>query len=83
VLSIDNNVNLPNLSEGRRGKKRYPWDGMQHGDSFVIPLRDREAVGTSFRVWKQRSPARAQLTYVSRTIGPQQVRVWLYDPDVI
>jgi hypothetical protein len=81
-ITVNANVPLPPAG-APRGVVKYPWDAMQHGDSFEIEERYRHAAATSFHNWRSKDPARARLNYRTRKINNTHVRVWLYDPDMI
>ncbi len=76
---VESGVEMPPRNSGSRGRK-YPWDEMASGDSFVVDRDRRHAVMSSARFWLERSGRKAEGWRVAtRQEGDgERVRVWLW-----
>lgn len=73
MIKVDKGIPAPVVDERRGGRPyKYPWLGMEVGDSFLIP-RCTEAYAISLIRNRERSDGRK---YVRKAEGEWDVRVW-------
>ena len=68
-ITIDRHVPVP-LSAGR-GLRKYPWDELRVGDSFLAPVRSI----TNLSNTRALAQAKTGFRFTLRTV-PEGVRVW-------
>lgn len=66
--SIDKNVPIPNV-----GRKRFPFDSMEVGDSFLVTVKDRSSCLAAGKFWVLKRNAKIKFT--SRA-EEDMVRIW-------
>lgn len=80
AIKVDKGIPRPR-GAGRRGGTKYPWEDMQVGDSFAVPLRGRPASAvqaglTSSKSGAQKKYGHKYVTSVVDEDGVRVVRVW-------
>jgi len=82
---IETNVPVPDAVGGGLGKLKYPWDQMEHGDSFFEAIEDTDnpkktyrRVVNSGKAWPERH--KEGFSLVSRRVSEDGVdgyRFWM------
>lgn len=67
---IEKDVPLP-IGAGERGPRKYPWNEMEVGDSFVVAKRTASVSGICASASR-----RTGRKFVSRAIDANTCRVW-------
>lgn len=69
-FKVEHGVPIPQLG-GPRNRK-YPWDKLQVGDSFTVPLRMRNSVSACAARYRKVYGKR----FSTRMVGDDLCRVW-------
>ena len=76
MYEIEKNIPIPK-------PKRYPWDDMSVGDSFLITnVELSTGVYTSFQRWQTKKPSRNTLDIIRRVVN-DGYRVWLVERNTV
>lgn len=69
AYEIEKNVPLP----PRASKRKYPFDSMEVGDSFLAPVEERQNVARAVTIENQKAGARFSVRTMKDRSG---IRVW-------
>lgn len=67
MLNIDSDIPLPHR------RTSYPLEDMKIGDSFLVPIANRNSALTSGR---KLSVAHPEYRFTSRSVGNDMARIW-------
>lgn len=83
-FGLKKGLQAPSFSENRTGNRLscYPFDSMEPGDCFDVPLRDiqkqRNVIFSLFTRWKKKHGKTNKLGLVIREVPDERcVRVWM------
>lgn len=86
AFEVESNVPVPQPENGSGGELKYPWDEMEHSDSFFVPLSGDERqrvyrrVINSGKAWLKRHKDDHELRARFCTEnGLEGYRIWMKD----